>query len=154
MSNKIDLGQSLCELNGEPVRLSAVLDARTLAVVAEALVKLPAEIRAPAVEAINKNVAKPLTLSVAITTALLAVYKDEAEPGQLQGPERIARFDLARRCNKEGMVRLDGAQVKKCIDMVTKFFSGSLIAPQVELLLNGKTFALTMDDDETQPTTE
>ena len=48
---------------------------------------------------------------------------------------------------------LDGAQVKKCIDMVTKFFSGSLIAPQAELLLNGKTFALTVDDEENNSST-
>lgn len=155
MANKIDLGQPLRELNGEAVRMSAVLDSRTLAVVAQALAALPAEVRTPAVEAINKQVAKPLTLSVAITSALTAVFEDESKPGQLAGPERIARFDLARRCNKEGMVKLDGAQVKKCSDMVTKYFAGSLIAPQAEMLLQGKAFDLTIEDDaDTQQSTE
>lgn len=150
MAKKIDLGQPLRELNGESVRMSVVLDNRTLAEVAQALADLPAEVRTPAVEAINKHVAKPLSLSLAITSALTAVYEDEAKPGQLAGSERVTRLDLARRCNKEGMVKLDDAQVKKCTEMVTKFFGGSLIAPQVEILLQGKAFDLTIEDDETR----
>lgn len=144
---KRDLGQPIMDvLTKEPMRLVAMLHQDTVTAVVSLLVEnLSAEHREPVLKVVNEKVKKPLTMSEVIVTALLSPYEDEKT---LEGSEQIARFDLARRCNKLGMVKLNSADISKINTLVKKKYQGSMIAPTVQYLLEGKKVELTLDDED------
>lgn len=132
---KRDFGQTINNLDGTPVQIGVGVDPNTVALISQALNALPQDVRRQAFEAINKNLAKPLTLAVACVMALTAAYEDERN---LAGGERLTRLQLAMRVNKAGMVKISTEErdlIKKC---ALKRFQDCLIAPTICLLLEGK----------------
>lgn len=143
---KRDLSAQLIDFDGESIRMQSFMQTDVFNYfVAQVSAKLANEARAEFGKALNDATTKPITLSRAITMALGSAYEDEKD---LDGATRIRRFDLARRCNKEGMVKLSNSQITEINTMLRKRFPGSLIPPQAELLLAGKELNMTIEDDD------
>ena len=145
---KINFGQKLVALNGTPLRLGQYMDSRLIAVLVQEILnkcEMPMEHLNKMQKRLEEVAGKELTLSEAVVTALLFSYEDEKT---LAGSTRIARLTLARRCNKLGMVKISEADVKQITPLTEKYYLGSLISPQIETLLQGKSFSLSMEDEE------
>jgi len=151
---KIDFGQKLVLLSGETLRLSNPaygLDSRTVAVIVGDVLnksELPTDAIIRVSKKIEEVLGKELTLSEAVVTALVSVYAGEEA---LSGSERIKRMDLARRCNKLGMVKIADSDIKFIMPLVEKKYPGALVSPQIETLLQGKSFSLVTEDEPDDP---
>ena len=149
---KINFGQKLVAMNGEPLRISQYgLDPRTVTVLVQEVLnkcEMPTEHLIKMNKQMDKVLGKELTLSEAVVTALLFSYEDEKT---LPGSTRLSRLTLARRCNKLGMVKISEADVKQITPLIERYYLGSLISPQIETLLQGKEFTLFEDDEEDPP---
>lgn len=146
---KIDFSQKLVLLSGEPLRLSNPsygLDARTTAVIVQEVFnksELPTDVILRVSKRLDEVIGKELTLSEAVVTALTFAFAGEET---LAGSERIKRLDMARRCNKLGMVKISDSDIKFIMPLVEKKYPGPLVSTQIETLLQGKKFLLVEEE--------
>ncbi len=143
---KINFGQALVNLDGTAMKRSTILDGRLLGAIAGALgdCGFSSEVNQKISEKFKDMGIKDLTLTESVVSALMHPFEDEKN---LSGSDRLKRLDMARRCNRTGMVKISDVDIKVIMPLVEKFFMGPLVSPQVECLLQGKPF-LTFEEDE------
>lgn len=147
MSNtheKRNFGQSINDFDGAPLRIMTGVDPHSLQAVMAAIETLSEETKAPVMAAIDEHLSKPMTLGRMCAAALGGAYQDEKNLGE---DERIRRFQLAMRVNKEGMAKItvpgERDLIKRC---VLKRYQDSMVAAQICLLLEGKALEEGGDD--------
>lgn len=149
---KIDFSQQLLQLNGKPIRKDVLCHPQTVAMmqvaIDEALKDQP-ESRRTLIATINTRFGEGLTLQEVVCDALTSAYTDErGQSERISGVDRTKRVQLAIECNKKGVVKIGEEQIKFIMPLVEKRFLDSLISVQVETLLRGEPFALTVEEEE------
>jgi hypothetical protein len=144
---KISMGGVLLTMDGDKIRRSAMLHRETIAAALDRFraLGLDSQTQRKIDDAANELGGGDLTLGVACVNALLGAYDDEKT---LEGAQRLMRLRLAQRCNRAGMVKLSDADVLLIKKLVDKCYLGSLIAPQIHIMLDGEVFTPAPDETE------
>lgn len=134
---KIDLRQVIKDMFDEPVNLGASIDNTPFRVINEVLKDRTSQEAKDIVKAINDTFGRPLNLLEVVLQALCTGYEDDKS---LSMSDRMKRNQLARKLNRLGKVNVSEDERKIIEPLLYKRFPGAIVAPQADLLLQGKEY--------------